>query len=70
VEKQILLNLEQLLDEYGISRYELTKRIGSHYPIVDSYYKNKVKRWDSDLLLRICIALDCEISDLIKITDA
>ena len=49
-----------------ISRYELSKRSGIQYQIVDNYYKNKVKRYDSDVLDRMCKALNCDINALIE----
>ena len=64
----IRLTIDQYLDNHGISRYELSKRAGIGYQIVDNYYKNKVVRYDSDVLDRICEALSCDISDLIRYT--
>lgn len=63
----IRINLDGLLESRGITRYELAKRTGIQYHIIDNYYKNKVTRYDSDLLLRMCNALDCEISELIQL---
>ena len=62
----IKLTLNKYLDEHGITRYELAKRTGIRFQIVDNYYKNKVVRYDSDILNRMCDALDCDISDLIQ----
>jgi len=67
MEKQIVLALKDVLESKGITRYELAKRTDIHYQIVDNYYKNKIVRYDKETLLRICIALDCDISDIIKI---
>ena len=64
----IHLTIDQYLDNHGISRYELSKRAGIGYQIIDNYYKNKVVRYDSDVLDRICKALSCDISDLIRYT--
>lgn len=64
----IRLTIDQYLDNHGISRYELSKRAGIGYQIIDNYYKNKVVRYDSDVLDRICEALSCDISDLIRYT--
>ena len=50
----------------SISRYELVKRTGIQYQIIDNYYKIKVKRYDGFVLERICIALDCNINDIIE----
>ena len=63
----IKLTLDKVLVAKNMSRYELAKRTGSQFPTIDAYYKNKVQRYDSDLLLRICIALDCDITDIISI---
>ena len=62
----IKLRLDETLKKLNISRYELAKRSGVQYQIVDKYYKNKVKRYDSYLLDKFCNALDCAISDIIE----
>ncbi len=61
----IMLTLEHMLQIRGMTRYELAKRTGIQYQIIDNYYKNKVKRYDSYILDRICEALDCQIQDVI-----
>lgn len=63
----IRICLDKALQRLNISRYELAKRTGIQYQIIDNYYKNKVKRYDCFVLERICIALDCEIKDVIEI---
>lgn len=63
----VRLCLDELLQERGISRYELAKRTGVTYPTIDSYYKNKVLRYDAEVLLKICLALGCEIGELMRI---
>ena len=67
MKKNIRIALDNTLREKGITRYELAKRSTIGYQTVDNYYKNKVVRYDKDILLKICIALDCEISDIIKL---
>ena len=62
----IRICLDKTLNKCNISRYELAKRTGIQYQIIDNYYKNKVIRYDSYILDRICIALDCNISDIIE----
>lgn len=62
----IRLTLDEALGKYGITRYELAKRTGIQYQIIDNYYKNKVKRYDSFVLDKICSALGCRISDIIE----
>jgi len=62
----IKLTIDKYIDSRKITRYELSKRTGIRFQIIDNYYKNKVVRYDSDVLNRICIALDCDITDLIE----
>lgn len=61
----IQLTLDKALEKSGLTRYELAKRTGIQYQIIDNYYKNKVKRYDSYVLERICDALGCQVSELI-----
>ena len=62
----IKITLDKALNNAGITRYELAKRTGIQYQIIDNYYKNRVKRYDSYILERICGALDCNIEDIIE----
>lgn len=62
----IELTLDKALKKYDLTRYELAKRTGIQYQIIDKYYKNKVKRYDSYVLERICDAIGCQISDIIE----
>ena len=66
---QVRLTLDTALQERGITRYELAKRTEIRYPIIDNYYKNKVTRYASYVLARICHALDCQISDILVYTN-
>ncbi len=61
----ITLTLDSALRKRNMTRYELSKRTGIQYQIIDNYYKNKVKRYDSFVLDRICEALECSIEDII-----
>lgn len=62
----VRLTLSEALKRANITRYELSKRTGIQYQVIDNYYKNNVKRYDSYILDRICTALDCNISDIIE----
>lgn len=62
----IRITLDSALKKYNVSRYELAKRTGIRYHTIDNYYKNKVIRYDSFVLNKICIALDCNIEDIIQ----
>lgn len=67
MEKKIRLRLDKYLDEHNISRYSLSKASDVGFPIIDRYYKNRVVRYDSDVLSRILTALDCEIEDIFEV---
>ena len=67
--KTVRLKLEKTLGESGISRYELAKLTGIRHHIIDNYYKNKVVRYDSYVLARICDSLKCDISDILEIVE-
>ncbi len=67
--KTVRLKLEKTLGELDISRYELAKLTGIRYHIIDNYYKNKVVRYDSYVLARICDCLKCDISDILEFVE-
>ena len=62
----IRLTVDRYLDSHGITRYELAKRTGIRFQILDKYYKNKLVRYDGYVLDQICRALNCDIADLIE----
>ena len=61
----VKITLDTALTKHQISRYELAKRTGIQYHIIDKYFKNKVVRYDSFVLDRICTVLDCRIGDIL-----
>ena len=61
----IKLILDKALEQRNVSRYRLSKLTETDYQIIDNYYKNKVVRYDSYILNKICNCLDCDISDII-----
>lgn len=62
----IRLTLDKALEKAAITRYELAKQTGIRYQIIDNYYKNKVIRYDSYVLDKLCGALNCSIDDIIE----
>lgn len=64
---EIKITLDEILSARGKTRYWLSKETGIHYKTIDSYYKNKIKRYEADSILKICLALNCEVSDIIKV---
>lgn len=62
----VKLKIDKALAELNVTRYELAKRTAVSYQVIDNYYKNRVVRYDSYILEKICTALDCDISDIIE----
>ena len=62
----VRLIIDKYLDKCGITRYELAKRTEVKFQTIDRYYKNRVIRYDSYILDRICVALNCNLSDIIE----
>ena len=64
----VRLTIDKYLDRRGITRYELAKRTEVKFQTIDRYYKNRVVRYDSYILDRICSALECNLSDILEYT--
>ena len=62
----VRLTIDRYLDKIGITRYELAKRTEVKFQTIDRYYKNRVVRYDSYILDRICSALECSLCDIIE----
>ena len=62
----VRLIIDKYLEKQGITRYELAKRTEVKFQTIDRYYKNRVVRYDSYILDRICVALGCTLSDIIE----
>ena len=65
----VKLVLDKYLDSHSITRYELAKRTQIKFQTIDDYYKNRVVRYDSYILDKICLALNCSIGDIIEYTE-
>lgn len=65
----VRLTIDKLLKERGITRYELAKRTDIKFQTIDRYYKNRVIRYDSYILDRICKVLECNVCDILEYED-
>ena len=65
----VRLTIDKYLDKCSITRYELAKRTEIKFQTIDRYYKNRVVRYDTYILDRICSALKCDVSDIIEYID-
>ena len=62
----VRLTIDRYLDKIGMTRYELAKQTNIKFQTIDRYYKNRVVRYDSYILDRICTVLSCNICDIIE----
>lgn len=58
--------LADYLKGKGISKNWLSDKANLQRTQLNSYCKNSIKRPDLDVLARICYALGCDLSDIIR----
>lgn len=65
--KEINFLIDDILSEKNLSKNWLEENAKLQRSQLNSYANNKVKRIDLDVLARICIALNVEVGDIMKI---
>jgi len=64
---KVEIKLSSIMDEYGISIYQMTKLTGLKHTTVKAYYTNQpITRIDLDVIAKFCYVLDCKIEDIIE----
>ena len=61
----IELRIKEIMDNRGISRNALARRLGTRFEVVNKWYSGIVEKIDADILARMCFILDCEPADII-----
>ena len=64
--KVYYVDIEPIMKKRDISKNSLCRMTGIAYNALQRYCKSEIKRVDLDVISRICEALNCEISDIIK----
>ena len=67
---KIKINLAALIEESGLSKNKLSHLAEMEITQINRYCKNEVTRLDTDVLARLCTALDCRIGDLLEFIPA
>lgn len=62
----IVIHLEELLKEAGLSKNKFCQRAELQRSQLNGYLKNTITRLDTDVLARVCDTLNCTISDLLE----
>lgn len=66
----IRIRLAEQIEKAGISKNKLSQRAEMERTQLNKYCNNKVRRMDTDVLARLCTALECDISDLLEFVPA
>lgn len=61
------INLTNLLKEKGLTMYWLSKTTNIAYPTLNNLSKNKTTSIKFVTIEKICNALNCDVSELLKI---
>lgn len=67
VSNEIKFLIDDVLSEKKLSKNWLEENAKLQRSQLNSYANNKVKRIDLDVLARICVALNVEVGDIMKI---
>ena len=62
----IRIKLDELIKKTGISKNMLSHRAEMQRTQINHYCNNTITRLDTDVLARLCTALNCEIGDLLE----
>ena len=62
----ICLRLRELMDQQGINRNQMARRIGTRFGVVNKWYHGEMEKLDMDILARLCFVLDCQVGDLLE----
>lgn len=63
---KIQISLANIIKQKKISKNFLAEKANLQRTQLNAYCNNKIKRPDFDVLSRICYALECDISDILK----
>ena len=62
----IKIKLDELIKKSGISKSKLCHKAEMQRTQMNNFCKNDITRLDTDVLARLCYALDCKIDDLLE----
>ena len=63
---KIVIRVNELIKQKGISKNKLCHRAEMQHTQLNNFCKNEITRLDTDVLARLCHALECDIGDLLK----
>ena len=66
----IKIKLDDIIKSKGISKNKLSHLAHMEHSQINKYYRNEITRLDTAVLVRLCTALDCQLSDLLEFVPA
>ena len=63
---KIVIKLDELIRKSGISKNKLSHKAEMQRTQINNYCKGIITRLDTDVLARLCTALECNIEDLLE----
>lgn len=67
--KHLHIRIMELLDEKKISKTRICKDLDLQRGNFNRYCRDDFQRIDANLILKLCDYFDCDISDLLEITE-
>lgn len=64
--EKITIHLEELLEKSGLSKNKFCQRAEIQRSQLNGYLNNTITRMDVDVLIRMCNALNCSLSELLE----
>lgn len=64
---RVAIQLDKLLSQRNMTQRELARVTQIRVPSINEMYHNQTIRLPLDNLAKICVALNCEISDILKL---
>ena len=62
----IVYHFGNVMDSKQITRNKLCKLTGIRFEVANRLYTGTIERLDMDILARVCFALQCDVSDVLK----
>ncbi|MBR2444880.1 MAG: helix-turn-helix transcriptional regulator [Clostridia bacterium] len=63
---KIIIKINEILAKRGLSKNKLCHLAEMERTQLNNYCNNKITRLDTDVLARLCNALNCEIGDILE----
>ncbi|MGI6270096.1 MAG: helix-turn-helix domain-containing protein [Candidatus Howiella sp.] len=63
---EIVFKLDKILAERNLTRNALAQAASTRFEVIDKWCRGSLRKIDTDILAKICYALNCQVSDIIE----